>query len=505
MSSNLSHERSGCFSGLLAGSRRQRGCQSVSMQVESASPLAPQESSHGKSLPGDFPEYVRIASSCDFGSTQGSTQREGSVPPPYSWTTPEKDHIPDVMCTIEDTIRGLDHELRQLSLDIHDHPELNFEERYAHDRLTEFMSSRGFTVTRQYLGLETAWRAEFRHGARGVGRIVGVNAEMDALPGIGHGCGHNLIAMAGVAKHDVPGTVICSALQVPEESGAGKQILLEKGAYKDMDICIMYVSPVAGDTLEIGFVSSLALQTLTVEYFGQPAHAGYAPWEGVNALDAAFVAYAGISALRQQIRPEQRVHGVISGRDWTPNVIPDYAKMSWSVRADAWTALEPLRDRVVSCLESGASATGCRHQVKLGERYLDLHQNTVLADDLALTAQRCYGIPSYWAEQAASASTDFGNVSYEPHTRFRPRRTHRSSHTAALRTATLLARTAFRVHADSAFCARPYCPGPTGAGSSAPAVARLLRRVDAGGGTNSSTGSGDAKLMVRARGAGPSY
>lgn len=194
--------------------------------------------------------------------------------------------------------------------------------------------------------------------------------------------------------------------------------------------------PVAGDTLELGFVSSLALQNLSVEYFGQPyvrpnpppprlraadiergaffcsAHAGYAPWEGVNALDAAFVAYAGISALRQQIRPEQRVHGVISGRDWTPNgsfpftftfsyhrrhrvllprltsgieqrdkkikikkrgegrgaevqatlifyfyylahaaVIPDYAKMSWSVRADAWPALEPLRERVVSCLE----------------------------------------------------------------------------------------------------------------------------------------------------------
>ena len=93
--------------------------------------------------------------------------------------------------------------------------------RYAHDRLTEFMSSRGFTVTRQYLGLATAWRAESKHdarGARGPGRVVGVNAEMDALPGIGHACGHNLIAMAGVAialalraaleKHDVPGTVV---------------------------------------------------------------------------------------------------------------------------------------------------------------------------------------------------------------------------------------------------------------------------------------------------------
>lgn len=525
MTPNLSHERSGCFSGLLAGSRRQRGRQSVSLQVESASPLAPHESSRGKSLPGDFPEYMRIASSCDFGSTQGgSTQREGSLPPPpYSWATSEKDHFPDVMKTIEDTIGGLDHELRQLSLDIHDHPELNFEERYAHDRLTEFMSSRGFTVTRQYLGLDTAWRAEFRRGARasarGVGRIVGVNAEMDALPGIGHGCGHNLIAMAGVAialalraaleKHDVPGTVILLGTPA-EESGAGKQILLEKGAYKDMNVCIM-CHPVAGDTLELGFVSSLALQNVSVEYFGQPAHAGYAPWEGVNALDAAFVAYAGISALRQQIRPEQRVHGVISGRDWTPNVIPDYAKMSWSVRADAWAALEPLRERVVSCFGSGASATGCRHQVTLGERYLDLHQNPVLAEELSLTAQRYYGIPSYWTEQPASASTDFGNVSYalpalhptftiptpensKNHTPgFAQAARTEAAHVAAIRTATLLARTAFRIHADSAFCARvraAYEAGAaTGTSASAPAV----------GSTDASRNSAPR------RGAGPSH
>ena len=136
--------------------------------------------------------------------------------------------------------------------------------RYAHDRLTEFMSSRGFTLTRHYLGLRTAWRAKYEY-KRG-GRTVGVNAEMDALPGIGHACGHNLIAMAGVGialalraaleKHDVAGTVVllgtpgaCCAygtcyliteiVILAEESGAGKQILLDRGAYKDMDVCIM--------------------------------------------------------------------------------------------------------------------------------------------------------------------------------------------------------------------------------------------------------------------------
>lgn len=217
------------------------------------------------------------------------------------------------MRTIEDTLCELDPELRKLSLDIHGERDstrtivtekrnkhalqtaLSFNlrngryffpfvgarkrtvlmmaaralRRYAHDRLTEFMSSRGFTVTRHYLDLATAWRAEFKHGVRG--RTVGVNAEMDALPGIGHACGHNLIAMAGVGialalraaleKHDVPGTIVllgtpgtcpssdplCAAplLNAPalvaEESGAGKQILLDRGAYKDMDVCIMYV------------------------------------------------------------------------------------------------------------------------------------------------------------------------------------------------------------------------------------------------------------------------
>ncbi|KAH9172935.1 hypothetical protein EDB89DRAFT_1961708 [Lactarius sanguifluus] len=417
----------------------------------------------------------------------------------------------DAMRTIEDTLRELGPELRKLSLDIHDHPELRFEERYAHDRLTEFMSSRGFTVTRHYLGLATAWRAEFKRGVRG--RTIGVNAEMDALPGIGHACGHNLIAMAGVGvalalraaleKHDVPGTVVLLGTPA-EESGAGKQILMDRGAYNDMDVCIM-CHPTAGETLEMGFVSSLALQSLSVEYFGQAyGFLGYAPWDGVNALDAAFVAYAGISALRQQIRPEQRVHGVISGRDWAPNVIPDYAKVSWSVRAETRDALEQLRERVVRCLESGGSATGCRHEVALGERYLDLRQNPVLAEDLSSTAHRCYGIPSYWSTSPASASTDFvrspfyhktnkyscpittGKPLPALHPIFSTRsfipspaihahaitaipspdgaqnhspgfaRAARSegAHTAALRTAALLAHTGFRVHSDGAFCAR---------------------------------------------------
>ena len=211
-----------------------------------------------------------------------------------------------MMKTIEETLTAVSSELRELSLKIHgeqsldgqvpalnlsrcwvDHPELGFQEksvvsthfpstfpstrfgcRYAHDVLTRFMSSKGWEITKHYLGLDTAWRAEFVVGVGG--RTLGVNSEMDALPGIGHACGHNLIAIAGVGvalavkaaleKHSVPGRVVllgtpgashffgrfyclrltcaCSA----EEGGAGKIILIERGGYKDMDACVMYAT-----------------------------------------------------------------------------------------------------------------------------------------------------------------------------------------------------------------------------------------------------------------------
>ncbi|KAH9053620.1 hypothetical protein EDB87DRAFT_1707407 [Lactarius vividus] len=303
-----------------------------------------------------------------------------------------------------------------------------------------------------------------------------------------------------------------------EESGAGKQILMDRGAYNDMDVCIM-CHPTAGETQEMGFVSSLALQSLSVEYFGQTPAAVHTQdmrrGTGVNALDAAFVAYAGISALRQQIRPEQRVHGVISGRDWAPNVIPDYAKVSWSVRAETRDALEQLRDRVgihslthayavgepyglVLSIDPAEARQGVATEIALGERYLDLRQNPVLAEDLSSTAHRSYGIPSYWSTSPASASTDFGNVSHalpalhpiftipspdgaQNHSLgFARAARSEAAHTAALRTAALLAHTGFRVHADGVFCARVRAAYD--AGTDAAAAAGATTGASAGAG-----------------------
>ncbi|EED83197.1 predicted protein, partial [Postia placenta Mad-698-R] len=204
--------------------------------------------------------------------------------------------------------------------------------RHAHDALTSFMSARGFAVTPHYLGLRTAWRAEYVHVSSSSSppshpRVIGVNAEMDALPGIGHACGHNLIAAAGVGvalalkaaleAHDVSGRIVLLGTPA-EEGGGGKIVLSSRGAYDEMQACIM-CHPSGGPLRHASLGPSLAIQTLDVEFKGHGAHAAAHPWEGRNALDAAFLAYSSIAMLRQQMKPTHRVHGIVTGKDWAPN------------------------------------------------------------------------------------------------------------------------------------------------------------------------------------------
>ncbi|KAF7970951.1 hypothetical protein HWV62_22531 [Athelia sp. TMB] len=363
---------------------------------------------------------AHYSSSCDFSNARPETKwlwrANIDEPPAYSagklWLEAE------VMLTVEDSIERLDPELRKLSLAIHDHPELGFQERFAHDKLTDFMEKNGFVVTRHYLGLETAWRAEFTNGKGG--RVIGVNSEMDALPGVGHGCGHNLIAIAGAGvavgiqaalrKHDLPGKVILLGTPA-EEEGGGKILLLKRGGYNEMDICVM-CHP-SQQTSDAEFPSTLALEHITVEYTGRTAHAAAAPWEGQNALDAAFLAYSSISVLRQQIKPDHRIHGIVEGKNWEPNVIPDYAKMRWIIRAPTWAEVVELRARVIACFEAAALATSCKARIGLEDKgYYDLRHNDVLAHDFANVLDSRYGLSTNDGG-ATGASTDFGNVTYE--------------------------------------------------------------------------------------------
>ncbi|KIO34098.1 hypothetical protein M407DRAFT_240734 [Tulasnella calospora MUT 4182] len=407
-------------------------------------------------------------------STTGDWEKEATGKPP-SYAEPL--FRPDVVKTIEEEIYNLSDELRELSLKIHDHPEIGYEEKYAHDTLTAFMRDHDFDVTPHYLGLETAWRAAFEVGKGG--RTVGFQSEMDALPGIGHACGHNLIAIIGVGcaiavaraikKHDVAAKVVLLGTPA-EEGGQGKVKLIDAGGYKEMDACLM-AHPSAGPPRSAGTGSSLAVQVLTAQYFGHTAHAAGAPWEGKNALDAAFLAYSAISVLRQQIKPTHRTHGIIEGRDWAANVIPGYSKCRWYIRAPTRAEVQVLHGRVKKCFEAAALATDCRMEWSEQGGTYDVRQNECLADEFTRVAER-YGIQASRQIQAAvGGSTDFGNVTYElpslhpsfaiptepgggNHTTlFTKAAATKEAHAAALQTAKALAITGARIVIDDSFMA----------------------------------------------------
>ncbi|KAJ3568027.1 hypothetical protein NP233_g5982 [Leucocoprinus birnbaumii] len=329
---------------------------------------------------------------------------------------PETLYRPDILQTIEEAIYGLRDGLVALSLEIHAHPELGFEEHYAHAAYTKFMKKYGWHVREHHL-LDTAWEATFEHGQRG--RVIGVNSEMDALKGIGHACGHNLIGIAGVAislglraameKYDIPGKIIL--LGTPAEEGLdGKVVLLEKGAYKGMDVCLM-CHPAPGPLGSVNLGSSLARQRITVEYKGHAAHAALSPWEGKNALDAVVLAYNNISALRQQLKPTHRVHGIIEGTDWEAYTIPENAKLVTYVRAPTRTELQETVKRVLRCFHAASLATGCQIDIDIFGQTYDLRQNQALGDEVSRIMLNKYGSIDYeWGIN--SASTDFGTVTY---------------------------------------------------------------------------------------------
>ncbi|KAG5731870.1 Peptidase M20 domain-containing protein 2, partial [Termitomyces sp. T112] len=341
---------------------------------------------------------------------------DGSKPIPSRPDNAPNIYRPDILQNIEETLRDLDGELRELSLDVHAHPEIAYEERYTHDVLTKFMEKHGFEVTNHY-HLETAWRATFTN--REGGRTIGVNSEMDALPGVGHACGHNLIAISGVGvsiaikkaleKFNLPGTV--ELLGTPaEEVGSGKVVLLDKGAYQNMDACLM-CHPAPGPVGSVSLSGSLALEKITVEFTGHTAHAALSPWEGRNAHDAAVLSYNNVSALRQQLLPSHRIHGIFEGKDCTPNIIPDYSKMNYYVRAPTRSEVKATMKRVIPCFEAAALATGCKVKVTTSPGPLDLRQNSVLGGEVANITTARYGDIDYeWGIK--NASTDFGDVCY---------------------------------------------------------------------------------------------
>ena len=315
-----------------------------------------------------------------------------------------------------DTANG---DLRDLSLDIHSHPELAYQEEYAHTALTTFLEERGFAVERGAHGLPTAFRAVAGSGDP----TLAVLCEYDALPGIGHACGHNLIAASGVATGlalaevlgEGDGTVVVLGTPAEERDG-GKADLIRNGAFDDVDAALMMHPGGQSPQMPPGSVrvraKPNALHALTVRYTGKNAHAAGRPWDGLNALDAMLHAYGGISLLRQQMRPSARVHGIITEGGQAPNIIPDKTAAYFYVREDDVAHLEELKPRVVACFEAAALATGTELDLTWeGNPYTDMQNSTPLADTFEQHAI-ALGMDPVEPVTAGSGSTDMGNVTY---------------------------------------------------------------------------------------------
>jgi amidohydrolase len=243
-----------------------------------------------------------------------------------------------------------------MSHQLHSNPELAFEEYKAAELLTNELEEQGFDVQRGVAGLDTAFVATYGSGEP----VVALLAEFDALPKIGHACGHNLIATWGVgagialrrALPDIQGTI--NVIGTPgEEGGGGKVIMAKEGVFAGLDAAIM-MHPRDVTYLDRG---SLAVTPYEIEFFGKSAHASSAPEKGINALDALLQVFFSVNALRQAFRPHTRIHGVITKGGDAANVIPDYTSADFLVRANDQAYLEELNQRFVDIVNAAALAT----------------------------------------------------------------------------------------------------------------------------------------------------
>jgi amidohydrolase len=321
---------------------------------------------------------------------------------------------------VTDAVDQMAEELWSLALQIHANPELAFKEEKAAAWLTSFLERQGCRVERGVGGLPTAFRAEI--AGAGAGPTIAVMAEYDALPGIGHACGHNVIATAG-AGAGAALAVVASRLgsgRLPfkgrievvgtpaEEGGAGKVKLLDAGVFREVDAALM-IHPRCGTQV---WRPTLGLMKAKVEYFGKAAHAASWPWRGVNALNAVIALFNALDAMRQQLRPDARAHGVITNGGQQPNIIPEYTAADFYLRSLDKDYLQEIRRRFEAAAAGAATATGCRVQVTVDPRIHDpLKPNAPMAALFERNLARIDFPVDPDDGQAGYGSTDAGNVS----------------------------------------------------------------------------------------------
>lgn len=318
--------------------------------------------------------------------------------------------VEEIKERIAKEVKALHPRLVHMSHTMHENPEIRFEEHESMALLTGELEEHGFDVERGVSGLDTAFVATYGSGEP----VVGIIAEYDALPGLGHACGHNLIGTwatgAGIALRramgDVPGTI--KVIGTPaEEGGGGKVIMAEDGVFAGLDAAMM-MHPRDTTYLDRG---SLAITPFTLEYHGKSAHASASPESGINALDAVLQVFYSVNALRQSFESHARIHGVITHGGEAANIIPEYAAASFMVRAGDQEYHEQLKQQFRNIAEAAALATGARLELSEGISYKKRICNAALVEtfgeNLAALGIQHEAPP----ENTGVGSSDIGDVS----------------------------------------------------------------------------------------------
>jgi amidohydrolase len=302
-------------------------------------------------------------------------------------------------------------QLGEISNRLHDNPETAMKEHLASDMLKKFLQDNGFKVETAICDMPTAFRAVYGQGRP----VIGFLAEYDALPKLGHACGHNLIATASVAAgvaskliaDKVGGTIVVYGTP-GEEGDAGKAQMVEKGAFTDLDAA-MITHPGGGNQVVEG---ALACQTIDVEFFGKAAHAAANPDAGINALEAMVLSFNNIDALRQHIKPTARIHGIITDGGEAPNIVPAHTTGSFIVRAADDEYLDVLKEKVLNCFIGAGTATGAKLKYKWADvRYSAMRNNMAMARLFQTNMQALGHMIPLGDTSGSNGSTDVGNVS----------------------------------------------------------------------------------------------
>lgn len=300
-------------------------------------------------------------------------------------------------------------ELVELSLRIHRNPELGFEEVKASGWLTEYLERNGFEVERGICQLTTAFKGSYGSEKP----TIALLAEYDALPKLGHACGHNIIAAAAVGGavaargtiDEAGGRVVVMGTPAEEVHG-GKVTMAERGAFDDMDAA-MIVHP---SVVDMASIQALACIGLEVEFHGKAAHAAAFPQQGTNALEAMIQAFNGINSLRQHIRERARIHGIITQGGDAPNIVPAYTAGGFLVRAEDEAYLDELKEKVLNCFKAASLATGASLDYKWATYYAPLKTNCALAEIFSKNMQ-ALGRDVWPTLSRGLGSSDVGNVS----------------------------------------------------------------------------------------------